>query len=86
MVGGALIVAVCLLILGWTGELVGLFTKDPETVGGLVYTYRGIISYQILKAKSCTIGLAVLSIYAVDFAINAGLCPTMPSLKALVLI
>ena len=27
-----------------------------------------------LQAKSCTIALAVLSIYAVDFAINAGWC------------
>ena len=26
----------------------------------------------MLQAKSCTIALAVLSIYAVDFAINAG--------------
>ena len=27
-----------------------------------------------LQVKSCTIALAVLSIYAVDFAINAGRC------------
>ena len=53
MVGGALIVALCLLILGWTSELVGIFVLDPD-----------------LK-KSCTIAVAVLSIYAVDFAINA---------------
>ena len=53
MVGGALVVGLCLLILGWTAEIVGLFVSEP----GL--------------AKSCTIGLAVLSIYAVDFAINA---------------
>lgn len=30
-----------------------------------------------LQAKSCTIALAVLSIYAVDFAINAGWCSLM---------
>ena len=53
MLGGALIVAICLLILGWTAEIVGLFISEPNT------------------AKSCTIALAVLSIYAVDFAINA---------------
>lgn len=53
MIGGALIVAVCLLVLGWTGEIIRLFVREPE------------------MAKSCTIALAVLSIYAVDFAINA---------------
>ena len=26
-------------------------------------------------AKTCTIWIAVLSIYAVDFVINAGICP-----------
>lgn len=53
MVGGALIVALCLIVLGWTSELVRCFVTDD----GL--------------AKSCTIAVAVLSIYAVDFAINA---------------
>lgn len=53
MVGGALVVAFCLIILGWTSELVGIFVSDTD-----------------LK-KTCTIALAVLSIYAVDFAINA---------------
>lgn len=53
MVGGALVVAVCLLVLGWTAEIVNYFVLDPDL------------------AKSYTIILAVLSIYAVDFAINA---------------
>lgn len=53
MVGGAIIVAMCLVALGWTAEMVGLFVSEPE-----------------LK-KSCTVATAVLSIYAVDFAINA---------------
>ncbi|KAL9125572.1 MAG: hypothetical protein Q9217_005237 [Psora testacea] len=53
MLGGALVVAMCLLILGWTSDIVGLFTLDRD------------------MTKSCTIALAVLSIYAVDFAINA---------------
>ncbi|EDP52889.1 sucrose transporter, putative [Aspergillus fumigatus A1163] len=52
MVVGSGIVAVCLLVLGWTTEIVSLFVKDAE------------------KAKNVTIALAVLSIYAVDFAIN----------------
>lgn len=43
----------------------------------------GAISYQVMQAKSCTIGLAVLSIYAVDFAINAGISLSTISLEAL---
>ncbi len=34
MVGGAVIVALCLLVLGWTAEIVGLFVADSDTVGG----------------------------------------------------
>jgi solute carrier family 45 protein 1/2/4 len=54
MVIGSIIVAGCLLVLGWTKEIVGHFIEEGE--------FR----------KTCTIALAVLSIYAVDFAINAG--------------
>ena len=32
MIGGSLIVGVCLLILGWTSEIVGTLVKNPETV------------------------------------------------------
>ena len=53
MVGGALIVAACLIVLGWTSELVGMLISAPDS------------------KKTYTIALAVLSIYAVDFAINA---------------
>lgn len=54
MVVGSVIVGVCLLILGWTKEIVGLFVVDGD------------------HTKTYTIIVAVLSIYAVDFAINAG--------------
>ena len=54
MIAGAILVAISLLVLGWTKEIVDVFIKDKDT------------------AKTCTITLAVLSIYAVDFAINAG--------------
>jgi len=54
MVLGSILVAVCLLVLGWTKEIVGHFVPEGD--------FR----------KSCTIFLAVLAIYAVDFAINAG--------------
>jgi solute carrier family 45 protein 1/2/4 len=56
MVLGSFLVAACLLVLGWTKEVVGLFVEDGE--------YK----------KSCTVVVAVLAIYAVDFAINAGGC------------
>ena len=53
MFGGVIVVALCLIVLGWTSELVGIFVSDTDF------------------KKTCTIALAVLSIYAVDFAINA---------------
>lgn len=34
----------------------------------------GFPAYKGMQAKSCTIALAVLTIYVVDFAINAGWC------------
>lgn len=54
MILGSLVVGACLLVLGWTKEIVGCFVEDGEW------------------KKTCTIFVAVLSIYAVDFAINAG--------------
>jgi solute carrier family 45 protein 1/2/4 len=33
MVGGAVIVGLCLLVLGWTKEIVGLFVTEPSAVG-----------------------------------------------------
>ena len=54
MVIGSVIVGACLLVLGWTKEIVGFFVEEGD--------FR----------KSCTITVAVLAIYAVDFAINAG--------------
>ena len=54
MIIGSVIVAACLIILGWTKEMVGIFIGNKET------------------AKTCSIAVAVLSIYALDFAVNAG--------------
>lgn len=51
---GTAIVAFCLMVLGFTREIVGIVESDDE------------------KARRPTIILAVLAIYAVDFAINAG--------------
>lgn len=48
MVGGSAVTSLCLVLLGWTKEIVGLVTKSTSVV----------------------IVTAVLSIYALDFAIN----------------
>lgn len=32
MIFGSFVVAFCLLVLGWTAEIVGFFQKDPEKV------------------------------------------------------
>ncbi|KAF3015665.1 hypothetical protein E8E14_012637 [Neopestalotiopsis sp. 37M] len=53
IVVGAIVVALSLLVLGFTQEIVGLFVSDEEA------------------AKTITILVAVLAIYAVDFSINA---------------
>ena len=58
MLGGSLLVAIGLIIMAWAKEFVGIFT-DTETEDGQA------------SAQSATIVVAVLSIYAVDFAINA---------------
>lgn len=51
---GSFVVAACLLVLGWTKEIVEYFIEEGEF------------------SKACTVALAVSSIYAVDFSINAG--------------
>ena len=78
MVGGTIIVSACLLVLGWTSEIVGTFVTDKETVQyPLVGSEYGYGAHGLQK-RSATISIAVLSIYAVDFAINAGKA-TIPS-------
>ncbi len=54
MIIGSIIVAVCLMVLGWTKEIVGYFVEEGD--------FR----------KTCTMIVAVLSIYATDLAIDAG--------------
>ncbi len=55
MVVGSVIVALCLLVLGWAKEIVATY-----------------LPYESDYQRSCSIFLAVLAIYGVDFAINAG--------------
>jgi solute carrier family 45, member 1/2/4 len=54
MLIGSVLVAACLILLGWAKEIVSYFVAEGD--------FR----------KTCTVFVAVLSIYAVDFAINAG--------------
>lgn len=37
MVGGAVVVGFCLLVLGWTKEIVGVFVTEPSAVGRWEY-------------------------------------------------
>ena len=53
MLGGTVLVAIFLLLLGWTKEVVRYFVAGEE------------------RAKRWTVVAAVLSIYGIDFAINA---------------
>ncbi|OLL26965.1 General alpha-glucoside permease [Neolecta irregularis DAH-3] len=53
IIAGAVITSVALIVLGWTRELVGVFTSNEE------------------RLARWTAVCAVLSIYAIDFAINA---------------
>lgn len=45
MIGGALVVALCLLVLGWTAEIVGLFVSEPHTVSDCLYAIPLLNAY-----------------------------------------
>jgi hypothetical protein len=40
MVFGSFVVAFCLIVLGWTSEIVAMFVKEPEKVGAAHYNSR----------------------------------------------
>jgi hypothetical protein len=58
MIGGSIVVAACLLVLGWTSEIVGMYVQDAETVGGetqhlyLYSTTKGLSSDGITSLAS----------------------------------
>ena len=64
-------VSPCTGLDGGNRRTVRLGTADGQY--GIATFCHGLGLTIWLQAKSCTIALAVLSIYAVDFAINAGL-------------
>jgi hypothetical protein len=43
MVFGSFVVALCLIVLGWTAEIVAMFVKEPEKVGYKAYDSRHMI-------------------------------------------
>ncbi|KAJ5510365.1 hypothetical protein N7453_002468 [Penicillium expansum] len=63
MVFGSLVVAFCLLVLGWTAEIVGLFVKDPEKAknGTIALAVLSIyaVDFSINVVQACCRGLIV---------------------------
>lgn len=75
MIFGSFVVAFCLVVLGWTAEIVGLFVKDYEKVccrRSTHFNLDSLLTRYFSQANNVTIALAVSSIYAVDFSINVG--------------
>lgn len=71
MAGGTVLVCLCLFALGWTSEIVEFVSPGNEMVS---FSLEGVkVSFlpDVKQNESRTITLAVLSIYGVDFAINA---------------
>lgn len=67
-----MIVSACLLVLGWTKEIVASFVTAPELVGLAGFNDMSLdFRSDAEQRREATITLAVLSIYALDFAINA---------------
>lgn len=72
MVIGSIVVAIALLILGWTGEVVKFFLGDGEFVSCHLLSYGIIVILTRIKANTVTILIAILALALVDFAVNAG--------------
>lgn len=71
MIGGAAVVSMGLLVLGWTTEIVGFFIPESELVSRSNRSENSCMIDLFHQRRVLTITLAVLSIYLVDFAINA---------------
>ena len=72
MAVGAVMVGICLLVLGWASEVAGIFVADEKAVCRGCIASRLESSTNFGQRKSVTVALAVLCIYAVDFSINTG--------------
>lgn len=71
MIVGAIIVSMGLFILGWTTEIVSFFIAESELVRAYFTRKTDCMIDVVHQRRVLTITLAVLSIYLVDFAINA---------------
>jgi MFS family permease len=57
MIGGSFVVAACLLLLGWTSELVGVFVHDAETVGAGRFVPRDPVVVSDLELTILCVGI-----------------------------
>jgi solute carrier family 45 protein 1/2/4 len=74
MVAGTVVVILCMLLLGWTAEFVSFFAGKPTPMPGSEGKKHGgsnVKAPMDATLQTLTVFLAVLSIYGVDFAINA---------------
>ena len=51
MIGGSLAVGFCLLVLGWTKEIVGMFVTEPGMVSAQEYSTMRTISYNAIAGQ-----------------------------------
>ena len=55
MIGGSILVVMCLLVLGWTKEVVGFFVSDPAKVCEMRRAGMGVLmgDYSRVHGRSC---------------------------------
>ena len=53
MIGGAILVGACLLVLGWASEIVGLFIAEPEPVMSLQNAPDCVVKADTYAEESC---------------------------------
>lgn len=51
MIGGSIVVGLCLIVLGWTKEIVGNFVTEPDMVSDHTYSIQWTGSYQRIPGQ-----------------------------------
>ena len=73
MLLGSLVCAFAMLLLGFTRPVASVFTGwDNDSVRGPACSASTPLNLRVLQNDVLTMWLAVLSIYLIDFSINAG--------------
>ena len=74
MIGGVILCSCAMLLLGYTRPIAAIFTGyDNAAVRLAIHTsLLGPLLMHTLQNDRWTIALAVLAVYIIDFAINAG--------------